>query len=95
LEHISDITKLVWEIQRILKPGGKIIIWHFLQRREFEWSVWTWDKNERFKIKQYRYKIDEIKEACEYNFLNFNYQEIKDKWNKWAILWYLIICEKL
>ncbi len=94
LEHLNDLNFLFWEIHRILKPGGKVIIWHFLQRREFEWSVWTWDLNERFKIKQYRYRLDDIKESAEYNFFNFDYQEIKDKWNKGTMLWYLIICEK-
>jgi ubiquinone/menaquinone biosynthesis C-methylase UbiE len=94
LEHIGDLNFLFWEIQRILKPGGKVIIGHFLQRREFEWSVWTWDKNEKFKIRQYRYRLEEIQEAIEYNFLKFDYQEVKDNWNKWVVLWYIIICEK-
>mgnify|MGYP002398286978 CR=1 FL=1 len=91
IEHISDIQSMLWEVYRILKPGWKLLIGHFLQRREFEWSVWTWDQNKRFKIKQYRYRIDEIKEAAEYNFFNFEYQEIVEKW---VLLWYLIICEK-
>ena len=94
MEHISNLTSLFWEIYRILKSGWKIIIWHFLQRREFEWSAWTGENNQRFKIKQYRYKLEEIQEAAEYNFFNFEYQEIKDNWNKWTVLWYLIICEK-
>jgi len=91
LEHISDIDKLFSEIYRILKPWWKLLIWHFLQRREFEWNVWTWSNNKKFKIQQYRHKLDEIKNIAEYNFFNFDYQEIKEKE---TLLWYLIILSK-
>jgi hypothetical protein len=49
-----------------------------LQRREFEWNIGTKDKNEKFKIKQYRYKLEDIKESAEYSFFDFDYQEIID-----------------
>ena len=94
LEHISDLDSFFEETYRILKPRGKFIIWHFLQRREFEWNIGTKDKNEKFKIKQYRYRLDDIKESAEYSFFDFDYQEIVDPWNKKTMLWYLIICEK-
>ena len=91
LEHISNLDNLFAEIYRILSPWGKLLIWHFLQRREFEWSVWKWKKNQKFKIKQYRHKLEEIKENAEYNFFDFEYQEVV---NKWVLLWYIIICQK-
>lgn len=94
LEHISDLNSFFEETYRILKPGGKFIVWHFLQRREFEWNVGTWDQNEKFKIKQYRYKLEDIKKAAEYSFFDFYYQEIVDSDNKKTLIWYLIICEK-
>ena len=94
LEHIGDLNAFFEETYRTLKPGWKFIVGHFLQRREFEWNIWTKDQNERFKIKQYRYKLEDIQESAEYSFFDFDYQEIVDPWNKKTMLWYLIICEK-
>lgn len=91
LEHISDLEYTLWEIYRILKPEGRLIIWHFLQRREFEWNVWKWENHKKFKIKQYHYKLKDIQEAAEYNFFKFDYQEIVEDS---IVIWYLIICDK-
>ena|GEM_PF-1944027 len=30
----------------------------------------------RFKIQQYHYRLEELKKIAEYNFFEFNYQEI-------------------
>lgn len=91
LEHISDLQSMFEEIYRILKNGWKFIIWHFLQRREFEWSIGKWDKHKKFKIKQYHYRLEEIQEAAEYSFFKFEYQEIIEEW---VLIGYLIICDK-
>lgn len=91
LEHIKNIKWLFEEIHRILKPNGRWIIWHFLQRREFERESGKGKDHIKFKIEQYAYRLNELKEIAEYNFFKFEYQEILEKW---ALLWYLIVCEK-
>ncbi|HKL44061.1 MAG TPA: class I SAM-dependent methyltransferase [Candidatus Absconditabacterales bacterium] len=91
LEHISDLQSMFEETYRILKNGGKFIIGHFLQRREFEWSIGKGDKHKKFKIKQYHYRLEEIQEAAEYSFFKFEYQEIVEEG---VLIGYLIICDK-
>jgi ubiquinone/menaquinone biosynthesis C-methylase UbiE len=91
LEHIENIKWLFEEIYRILKPGGRWMIGHFLQRREFERETGKWKYHIKFKIKQHMHKLDDLKEIAEYNFFKFGYQEIVEKWE---LLWYLVVCEK-
>jgi SAM-dependent methyltransferase len=91
LEHIKNLEWLFEEVYRILKNGGKRIIGHFIQRREFEWEHWKWKEHIKFKIQQYRYKLEDLKKIAEYNFFNFKYQEIV---GKWVLIGYLIVCEK-
>ena len=91
LEHIENIKWLFEEIYRILKPGGRRMIGHFLQRREFEREAWKWKNHIKFKIKQHTHRLEDLKEIAEYNFFFFLYQKILEKGE---LLWYLIICEK-
>lgn len=91
LEHIENIEWLFEEVYRILKFGWKWIIGHFLQRREFEWEHGKWKEHIKFKIQQYHYRLEEFKKMAEYNFFDFKYQEIIEKW---VLIWYLIVCEK-
>lgn len=91
LEHIENIKWLFEEIYRILKPGGRRMIGHFLQRREFEREAWKWKNHIKFKIKQHTHRLEDLKEIAEYNFFKFGYQKILEKGE---LLWYLIICEK-
>lgn len=91
LEHIENIEWLFGEVYRILKYWWKWIIGHFIQRREFEREHWKWKDRMRFKIQQYHYRLEELKKIAEYNFFEFNYQEIVENW---VLIWYLIVCKK-
>ncbi|MCK9467228.1 MAG: class I SAM-dependent methyltransferase [Candidatus Absconditabacterales bacterium] len=91
LEHIKNLEGLFEEVYRILKNGGKRIIGHFIQRREFEWEHGKGKEHIKFKIQQYRYKLEDLKKIAEYNFFNFKYQEIV---GKGVLIGYLIVCEK-
>lgn len=91
LEHIENIDWLFGEVYRILSNGGKWIIGHFPQRREFEWQSGKWKNLEKFKIQQYTHKLDWLKKIAEYNFFDFKYQEIVE--NN-TLIGYLIICTK-
>jgi len=91
IEHIENLKWLFWEVYRILKEEWRWIIWYFLQRREFEWDAWHGKTHKKFKIQQYRYRLEEIQEFAEYNFFKFNYQEIKENW---VLIGYILVCEK-
>jgi len=91
LEHIENIEWLFEEVYRILKYWWIWLIGHFIQRREFEREHWKWKEHIKFKIQQYRYKLEDLKKIAEYNFFNFKYQEIV---GKWVLIGYLIVCEK-
>ncbi|HRX63938.1 MAG TPA: class I SAM-dependent methyltransferase [Candidatus Absconditabacterales bacterium] len=91
LEHIQSLEGLFEEVYRILKEGGRWIVGHFLQRREFEWNVGKGANHRKFKIQQYHYKLEDIKKIAEYNFFKFNYQEVMEDG---TLIGYLIVCEK-
>jgi len=87
LEHISDIDQLFFEMEKILKPWGKRIIGHFLQRREF-----IRKKGARsFKIKLYNHRLQDIEKIGHENLFNVSDYPIYEKWN---LLWHIIVCEK-
>lgn len=87
LEHLQDLDNFFNETYKILKQWWRLVIGHFLQRREFEWKK----NNETFKIRQYKHRLENIKECAENNFFDFHYFECREKWN---LLWYVIVCEK-
>lgn len=91
LEHIQNIELLFEEVYRILKFGGRWIIGHFLQRREFEWEHGKGKEHIKFKIQQYHYRFEELKKMAEYSFFDFQFQEVVEKW---VLIWYIIVCEK-
>lgn len=91
IEHISDLQKFFGEVYRILKDWWRRIIWYFLQRKEFEWEAWKGKDHKKFKIQQYRYRLEEIQEAAEYNFFKFSYQEIVEDW---VLIGYIIVLDK-
>ena len=91
IEHISDLKWLFGEVYRILKEEWRRIIWYFLQRREFEWEAGQGKEHKKFKIQQYRYRLEEIQEAAEYNFFKFNYQDVVENW---VLIGYIIILDK-
>ena len=87
LEHIKNIEKFFDETQRILSDEWQIFIWHFFQRREFEWSI----NQKKFKIKQYKRSSDEIQKIAENSgFIT----EIIPMNDKWVHTWDLIIWKK-
>lgn len=87
LEHLNDLNNFFFETYRILRSWWSMIIWYFLQRREFVWKV----KSDSFKIKLYKYKIDEIKKIAENNFFKVLLNPVYDKG---ILSWYIIVCEK-
>ncbi len=90
LEHLDNLDLFFKETYKILKPWGRLVIWHFLQRREFKRK----QNKEQFKIQQYKHKLEDLKEHAQFNFFDFHYFESVDKMDKRALLWYIIICEK-
>ena len=91
IEHISDLNWLFGEVYRILKDEWRWIIGYFLQRREFEWEAWQGKEHKKFKIQQYHYRLEEIKECAEYNFFKFDHQEVIENW---VLIGYIIVLEK-
>lgn len=91
LEHIDDLNNYFEEAYRILKNWWKLIIGHFFQRREFERDIGKWKDKNKMKIKQYKYKLDDIIDAAQYNFFKTHTTPIhEDK----ILLWHIIVCEK-
>ena len=86
LEHIENLNLLFQEVYRILKPWWQRIIWYFLQRREF-----VWKKNkETFKIKLFKYRIQDIEKEAKENFFDIEIFPINEK----SIIWYIISLRK-
>lgn len=87
LEHIDDIDHLFFEIERTLKPWAQVIIWHFIQRREFTRKKW----NENFRIKFFNHRIQDLEKIAKKNLLNTRIIPIQE-WRD--LLWHIIICTK-
>lgn len=87
LEHIADLDHLFMELERILRPGGKRIIGHFLQRREFIWKK----DSQWFKIMLYKHRLQDIEKTANQNLLNITNYPVHEKWE---LVWYIILCEK-
>ncbi len=63
-EHLQQIETVFDETKRILAPGGRRIIWHFLQRHEFLRKT----KEENFKIEFYNHRLSEIEDLAKEHF---------------------------
>jgi len=63
-EHLQQIDTIFNEVERILAPGGRWIIGHFLQRHEFLRRT----KEENFKIEFYNHRLSEIEELAKDHF---------------------------
>ena len=87
LEHIQNIENFFNETYRILSNDGQIFIWHFFQRREFEWSA----NQMKFKIQQYKRTTEEIEKIMKEYFFNVDIVPMSDKW---VHTWDLIIWKK-
>ena len=87
IEHLSDLENFFWETYRILKLWWKLVVWYFLQNREFLWKLDWWS----FKIKMYKHRIDEIKTIAENCFFEVILKPIYEKTN---LSWYIVVCEK-
>ncbi len=75
LEHINNIDHLFSEVYRILKPGGRRIIGHFIQRREFTWKK----NNQEFKIQFYNHRIQDLEAIADNNFFSKDIFPIEEK----------------
>ena len=75
LEHIEDLDNFFAELYRIVKTWWTVIIWYFLQRREF---VWKADKDQ-FKISLYSHRIQDIQKAAEKAFFQVKLHDIVEK----------------
>ena len=87
LEHIQNIENFFDETYRILSNDGQIFMWHFFQRREFEWSA----NQVKFKIKQYKRSTEEIQKVAESSWF---FVEVVPMSDKWVHTWDLIIWKK-
>ncbi|MFA7298374.1 MAG: class I SAM-dependent methyltransferase [Candidatus Absconditabacterales bacterium] len=87
LEHIEDIYNLFSETYRILKPGGMLIIGHFIQRREF---VWKKDKDQ-FRIKFFNHRLQDIEKLLTKSYFDLHVIPIREKGN---IIGHILICTK-
>lgn len=76
LEHIEDVESFFAELYRIVKTWWTVIMWYFLQRREF---VWKADKDQ-FKISLYPHRIQDIQKAAEKAFFQVKLHDIVEKW---------------
>jgi len=87
LEHIADLENFFSEVYRILRPWWRLIIWHFLQRREFIRKKWK----EKFKIRLFNHRVGDLKSISVANFFRTNafpVHESKD------LIGYILVCEK-
>ena len=87
LEHIENIENFFNETYRILSDDGQIFIWHFFQRREFEWSA----NQVKFKIRQYKRSTEDISQIMKENLFDVDIVPMSDKW---VHTWDLIIWKK-
>jgi len=87
LEHIQDLDILFSETDRILKPGGRWLIGHFLQRHEFVRKV----KKEEYKIEFYNHRLEELKKIAEENRFSINIVPVQERG---SIIWNILILEK-
>ena len=87
LEHIDNLKNIFYEVYRILKPGWTRVIGHFLQRREYTHVY----KGDYFKVEQYKYTIDDIKDLANDAFFTTHIHNVYE----WKVhLWYIISLEK-
>ena len=87
LEHIQNIENFFEETYRILDNEWQILIWHFFQRREFEWSA----NQKKFKIQQFKRSTQDIQEIAKNIWFNIEIVSLSDKW---VHTWDLIIWKK-
>jgi len=87
IEHLSDLENFFMETYRILKPGWKLVLWYFLQNREFLWKL----NSGSFKIKMYKHRIEEIKTIAEGCFFDISLSPV---YEKSTLSWYIVVCEK-
>lgn len=87
LEHIQNIQELFNECYRILKPWGRRIIGHFIQRRAF-----LREKDaEKFKIQQYTHRIEDLEQYANEAFFNFHKIDVVEKG---TLLGWIILLDK-
>lgn len=86
-EHLEQLETVFDEVQRILRPGGRWIIGHFLQRREFLRRT----KEENFKIEFYNHRLEEIKDLANRYFGNIDIFPVMEKDDA---IGYIILIEK-
>lgn len=87
IEHLYSLENFLNETYRVLKIWWKLIIWYFLQRREFLRKL-DWVK---FKIKMYKHKIDDIKNIAQDCFFDVVTVPV---FEKSELIGYIIVCEK-
>jgi len=87
IEYIENLQQLFEETYRVLKPGGRFIIGHFLQRRAFVFKV----KDQKFKIDRHNWRKDDIEELVKNNMFQMHAQEIMENG---TLLGYVFVCVK-
>ncbi len=86
--HIADIAEAFENWYRILKPSGKLIICHNIQRREFTFG----HGKDAFKIQTYFHRIEEIFATLQKQA--FRITLYKDHQHKGETLSYWIVAQK-
>lgn len=87
LEHINNIQKLFSEIYRILRPGGRCIIGHFMQRHEFTWANWR----APFKIDFVPHRFQDLVKIAEDCFFAVDIFPVEEKKD---VIGHILVLEK-
>ena len=87
LDHIKHMQSLFNEIYKTLKPGGRFVIWHFIQRRAVEFKI----DDIKFKVNRYNYRLQELKKLLQNELFEVNLQEV---FNKKDLIGWIIIAKK-
>jgi len=87
LDHIKNIQWLFSEVYKVLKPGGRFLIWHFIQRRAVEFKI----EDTKFKVNRYNYRLQELKKLLKNELFEVNIQEV---FNKKDLIGWLIVAKK-
>lgn len=85
--HVRDMEHFLSETKRVLKPSGNLIILHNFQRREYIYDL----PNDMFKIQDYHWKPEDIKEIAEEIWFTVETIPLKEKWADIGILFNLTL----
>lgn len=75
IEHLEDMQHFFAQCDKVLVPGGRVIIGHFVQRREVTFK----HEKDLYKIERTNWRIEDICEAGQESFFSLHVEEIREK----------------